>query len=63
MRGLVLDFYFTLLQCEENGVQNSKQAQAAAAWGTSFEKLLEDPIGLQTFAVSNIKNIECFNCP
>ncbi|KAK4885324.1 hypothetical protein RN001_001595 [Aquatica leii] len=36
--------------CEENGIQNSKQTEAVASWATAFEKLLTDPIGLQTFA-------------
>ncbi|KAF5304885.1 hypothetical protein FQR65_LT00769 [Abscondita terminalis] len=40
----------SIFLCEENGIQNSKQTEAVASWATSFEKLLADPIGLQTFA-------------
>lgn len=39
-----------VVKCEESGVQSTKQAEAVAAWATSFEKLLADSVGLQTFA-------------
>uniref|UniRef100_A0A1Y1LI36 RGS domain-containing protein n=1 Tax=Photinus pyralis TaxID=7054 RepID=A0A1Y1LI36_PHOPY len=39
-----------VVQCDENGVKNTKQAEVVAAWATSFEKLLADSVGLQTFA-------------
>ncbi|KAF5290605.1 hypothetical protein FQA39_LY14671 [Lamprigera yunnana] len=40
----------SIFLCEENGVKSSKQSEAVASWATSFEKLLADSIGLQTFA-------------
>lgn len=41
---------FFLSQCEENG--SNKGTGGPAGWASSFEKLLEDPLGLHTFAVS-----------
>ncbi|KAJ3649356.1 hypothetical protein Zmor_021120 [Zophobas morio] len=37
-------------QCEENGSAKSNSSEGPAGWATSFEKLLEDPLGLHTFA-------------
>lgn len=43
---------YLLLQCEKNGVPKCNGSEGPAGWATSFEKLLEDPLGLHTFAVS-----------
>lgn len=40
-----------LLQCEENDITKSN-GDGPAGWAVSFEKLLEDHLGLHTFAVS-----------
>ncbi|XP_018575675.1 regulator of G-protein signaling loco isoform X4 [Anoplophora glabripennis] len=37
-------------QCDQNGVAKCSSTEGPAAWATSFEKLLEDPAGLHTFA-------------
>lgn len=34
-------------------VANAAQSGRVGAWATNFEKLLHDPVGLQTFAVSH----------
>lgn len=44
-------FSMFLLQCEENDNTKSN-GDGPAGWAVSFEKLLEDHIGLHTFAVS-----------
>lgn len=43
-----------LLQCEENDNTKSNNSDGPAAWAVSFEKLLEDHLGLHTFAVRNL---------
>jgi hypothetical protein len=40
-------------QCEENGPAKGNCSEGPAGWASSFEKLLEDPLGLHTFAVSD----------
>lgn len=47
--------YDLLVQCEKNGAPkcNGGGAEGPASWATSFEKLLEDPLGLHKFAVSS----------
>jgi hypothetical protein len=50
-------FFFVFLQheCHEPGVellQEDEPKRSVASWAASFEKLLEDPAGLHTFAVS-----------
>nr|CAI5854878.1 unnamed protein product [Callosobruchus analis] len=37
-------------QCDQNGVAKCTSAEGPSAWACSFEKLLEDPLGLHTFA-------------
>jgi regulator of G-protein signaling len=37
-------------QCEENGPAKGNCSEGPAGWASSFEKLLEDPLGLHTFA-------------
>ena len=34
-------------------VANAAQSGRVGSWATNFEKLLHDPVGLQTFAVSH----------
>ncbi|KAJ8930531.1 hypothetical protein NQ314_016644 [Rhamnusium bicolor] len=36
--------------CDQNGVAKCSNTEGPAGWATSFEKLLEDPLGLHTFA-------------
>ncbi|XP_018328425.1 regulator of G-protein signaling loco isoform X3 [Agrilus planipennis] len=35
---------------DENGLRKNERPEGPSAWATSFEKLLEDTVGLQTFA-------------
>lgn len=42
--------YF-LLQSDQNGAKYGS-TEGSAAWACSFEKLLDDPMGLHVFAVS-----------
>lgn len=49
---VLIDVNYSILQCDQNGVAKCNSAEGPAAWATSFEKLLEDPAGLHTFAVS-----------
>ncbi|KAJ8924390.1 hypothetical protein NQ315_007186 [Exocentrus adspersus] len=37
-------------QCDQNGVAKCNNTEGPAGWATSFEKLLEDPLGLHLFA-------------
>ncbi|KAJ8978977.1 hypothetical protein NQ317_001450 [Molorchus minor] len=37
-------------QCDQNGVAKCNIAEGPTGWATSFEKLLEDPLGLHAFA-------------
>ncbi|XP_049825933.1 regulator of G-protein signaling loco isoform X3 [Aethina tumida] len=37
-------------QCEQNGVAKCNNPEGPEAWANSFEKLLEDPLGLHAFA-------------
>ncbi|VEN51960.1 unnamed protein product [Callosobruchus maculatus] len=39
-----------LYTCDQNGVAKCTSAEGPSAWACSFEKLLEDPLGLHTFA-------------
>lgn len=48
----VLNGNYFVGQCEKDGVPKSSTSEGPAGWATSFEKLLEDPLGLHTFAVS-----------
>lgn len=48
----VLNGNYFVTQCEKDGVPKSSNSEGPAGWATSFEKLLEDPLGLHTFAVS-----------
>ena len=55
-----------LLQNEghEGGVellQDDEPERGVASWASSFEKLLGDPAGLHTFAVSVINSVSAFN--
>lgn len=45
--------YF-VLQSDQNGAKYGS-GEGPASWACSFEKLLEDPMGLHVFAVSNMK--------
>lgn len=54
-----LDDYF-VLQSEQNGVAKYGSSEGPAAWAYSFEKLLEDPLGLLIFAVSIILHFLLF---
>lgn len=44
--------YDLFVQCEKNGALKCSSSEGPASWATSFEKLLEDPLGLHKFAVS-----------
>lgn len=55
MRVLVNSYDF-FVQCEKNGAPKCSTAEGPAGWATSFEKLLEDPLGLHKFAVSEEEN-------
>lgn len=50
--------YDLFVQCEKNGTPKCNGGdgggtEGPASWATSFEKLLEDPLGLHKFAVSS----------
>lgn len=49
---VLIDGNCSTLQCDQNGVAKCCSAEGPAGWASSFEKLLEDPLGLHTFAVS-----------
>lgn len=44
---------FFVLQSDENGAKYGS-TEGPASWACDFEKLLDDPMGLQVFAVSVI---------
>ncbi|CAH2005875.1 unnamed protein product [Acanthoscelides obtectus] len=46
----VAEVSLLLFQCDQNGVAKCTSAEGPSAWANSFEKLLEDPLGLHTFA-------------
>lgn len=48
------EYFF--LQSDQNGAKYGN-AEGPASWACSFEKLLDDPMGLHVFAVSNINFI------
>lgn len=58
---LVLTDCYLVFQCDQNGGGGvggggkSGNAEGPASWATSFEKLLDDPVGLHAFAVSKFK--------
>lgn len=52
---------FFELQSEQNGIAKYGNSEGPASWACSFEKLLEDPLGLLVFAVSlNYFTVFCF---
>lgn len=59
---LVLTDCYLVFQCDQNGGGGvggggkSGNAEGPASWATSFEKLLDDPVGLHAFAVSKFKS-------
>lgn len=42
---------------EEEEEEGQRENGGVPAWSASFERLLEDPAGLHTFAVSNRSNL------
>lgn len=44
-------------QCEKRDVAKCNGSESPAGWANSFEKLLDDPLGLHTFAVSLVAGV------
>lgn len=43
--------HFNNLEKGDRGTSKEKKSEGVQPWGISFEKLLEDPEGIQTFAI------------